>query len=154
MATVRDEADARKQLREEDRLAANKPRENAADVAKPEGGGSAGLVADAGVIALDYDQVEKAKADIDARYQALSEHLAAAAELSVPLADGHGPVAHWMRGSFRLRGGADAGGVQVTLRSYLAELASLREALGNVATTHRLNDEDAAEALRAGERDA
>ncbi|WP_290057781.1 hypothetical protein [Amycolatopsis solani] len=154
MATVRDEADARHQLRSEDRLTANRPREKAADVAKPEGGGSAALVASADVIALDYDEVERAKAAIDARYQALSEHLGAAAELGTPLADGHGPVAHWMRRSFRLRGGDDPGGVQATLRSYLTELASLRQALDDVATTHRRNDDEAATVLRAGDTDA
>ncbi|RSD21363.1 hypothetical protein [Amycolatopsis eburnea] len=154
MATVRDEADARKQLRKEDRLTANEPRETAADVAKPDGGGSAALVADAGLIALDYDQVEQAKAALDERSRALSAHLAAAAELSTPLTDGHGPVAHWMRRSFGLRGGTDPGGVQATLRSYLDELASLRQALDTVATTHHRNDDEAAEVLRAGERDA
>ncbi|WP_370962351.1 hypothetical protein [Amycolatopsis sp. cg9] len=154
MATVRDEADARKQLRKEEQLAANKPRETAADVAKPAGGGSAALVAEADVIALDYDEVERAKAAIDARYQALSGHLTAAAELGAPLADGHGPVAHWMGRSFGLRGGADPGGVQATLRSYLTELASLRQALDTVATTHRRNDDEAAAVLQVGEADA
>jgi hypothetical protein len=56
-----------------------------------------------------------------------------------------------MRRSFGLRGGADAGGVQAALTSYLAELASLRQALETVATTHARNDDEAAAALRAGE---
>ena len=59
-----------------------------------------------------------------------------------------------MRRSFGLRGGADAGGVQAALESYLAELASLRQALETVAATHKRNDEEAAASLRAGERRA
>ncbi|MET8849531.1 hypothetical protein [Amycolatopsis sp. NPDC004625] len=152
MATVRDEADARQQLKaQRGREVPDEPREGASDVAKPQGAGSAGLVADTDVLALDYAEVEAAKKALDERYQELSGHLANARELGAPLADGKGPVSHWMRRSFGLRGGADAGGVQAALTSYLAELASLRQALETVATTHAQNDGEAAAALRAGE---
>ncbi|EOD66673.1 hypothetical protein [Amycolatopsis vancoresmycina] len=152
MATVRDEADARQQLKAERRREVpDEPREGASDVAKPQGAGSAALVAETDVLALDYAEVEAAKKALDERYQELSGHLANARELGAPLADGKGPVSHWMRRSFGLRGGADAGGVQAALTSYLAELASLRQALETVAATHARNDDEAAAALRAGE---
>ena len=68
--------------------------------------------------------------------------------------DGKGPVAHWMRRSFAVRGGAGTGGVQAALRSYLAELATLRQTLDTVVTMHQGNDEEAAAALPAGDVDA
>lgn len=156
MATVRDEADARRQLRaEHEREKRPEPREKASSVAEPTGAGAAALVADGSdVIALDYAEIEAAKKALDARHQELSRHLESARELGTPLADGNGPVSHWMRRSFGLRGGAEAGGVQKALESYLAELASLRQTLDTVAATHRGNDEEAAAVLRAGERGA
>jgi hypothetical protein len=155
MATVRDEADARRQLKAERRQEGpDEPREGASDVAKPQGSGSAALIAGTDVLALDYAEVEAAKKALDERYRELSAHLANARELGTPLADGKGPVSHWMRRSFGLRGGADAGGVQAALESYLTELASLRQALETVAATHLRNDEEAAASLRAGERRA
>jgi hypothetical protein len=151
MATVRDEADARRQLRAEHRREDHEehgPRETASDVAKPAGGGSAVLVADGGdVLALDYAEIAAAQKALDERYQEVARHLESAQDLGSPLADGQGPVSHRMRRSFGLRGGAEAGGVQSALRSYLAELASLRQALDTVAATHRRNDEEAAAAL-------
>jgi len=151
MATVRGEADARRQLRAEHRLEkqeGHEPREKASNVAKPQGGGSAALVADGGdVLALDYAEIAAAQKALDDRYQEVAGYLDSARDLGTPLADGKGPVSHWMRASFGLRGGAEAGGVQTALQSYLTELASLRQALDTVAATHRRNDEDAAEAL-------
>lgn len=155
MATVRDEADARRQLRAEHRPDGNGSRESASGVARPDGAGAAALVADGSdVLELDYAEIDAAKNALDARHQELSGYLASARELGAPLADGKGPVSHWMRRSFGLRGGAEAGGVQAALESYLTELASLRQALDTVAASHRSNDEEAAAALRAGERDA
>jgi hypothetical protein len=153
MATVRDEADARRQLRAEHQRENHEdpgPREKASQVAKPEGSGSAALVADGGdVIALDYAEIADAQKALDEHYQEIARHLGNAQELGAPLTDGKGPVSHWMRRSFGLRGGAEAGGVQPALRSYLDELASLRQALDTVAATHRRNDEEAAAALAA-----
>ncbi|SFW84463.1 hypothetical protein [Amycolatopsis australiensis] len=158
MATVRDEADARRQLHAEQRrekAERREPRERASGVAKPQGAGAAALIADGSdVLALDYAEIDDAKKALDAHYEELAGHLRTARDLNVPLADGKGPVSHWMRRSFGLRGGAEAGGVQAALESYLAELASLRQALDVVAATHRRNDEEAAEALRVGEPDA
>ncbi|MEU8634032.1 hypothetical protein AB0C38_17795 [Amycolatopsis sp. NPDC048633] len=155
MATVRDEADARRQLRAEHQHEKDRPREGASGVEKPQGTGAAALVADdTDVLELDYAEIDAAKNALDARHQELSGYLESARELGTPLADGKGPVSHWMRRSFGLRGGAEAGGVQAALESYLAELASLRQALDVVASSHRSNDEEAAAALRVGERDA
>jgi hypothetical protein len=160
MATVRDEADARRQLRAEhqrDEQDRHAPREQASGVAKPQDGGSAALVADGtDGIALDYAEIAAAQKAIDDRYRELSGYLDSAQDLGTPLADGKGPVSHWMRRSFGLRGGAEAGGVQTALQSYLAELASLRQSLDTVAATHRRNDEDAAATLAAsaGAQDA
>ncbi|GLY40588.1 hypothetical protein Amsp01_066110 [Amycolatopsis sp. NBRC 101858] len=155
MATVRDEADARRQLRAEQQRVTDGPRERASGVAEPQGSGAAALVADGtDVLELDYAEIDAAKNALDARHQELSCYLESARELGTPLADGKGPVSHWMRRSFGLRGGAEAGGVQAALESYLGELASLRQALETVAAAHRSNDEEAAAALRAGERDA
>lgn len=158
MATVRDEADARRQLRSEhqrEKQEQHGPAEDASDVAKPKGGGAAALVADGSdVIALDFAEIDAAKKALDQRQQELGGYLEKARELGAPLADGKGPVSHWMRRSFGVRGGAEAGGVQSALESYLAELASLRQALDTVAATHSRNDEEAAAALRAGEPDA
>lgn len=154
MATVRDEADARRQLRAEhqrEKQEGHEPREKASGVAKPQGGGSATLVADGGdVLALDYAEIAAARKALDDRYQELAGYLDSARDLGTPLADGKGPVSHWMRASFGLRGGAEAGGVQTALQSYLTELASLRQALDTVAATHRRNDEEAAETLKTG----
>jgi hypothetical protein len=153
MATVRDEADARRQLRAEHRQEKqdqHEPRETASTVAKPQGGGSAALVADGGdVLALDYAEIAAARKALDDRYQEVARYLGNAQDLGTPLADGKGPVSHWMRASFGLRGGAEAGGVQTALRSYLTELASLRQALDTVAASHRRNDEEAAATLAA-----
>ncbi|MCR6483749.1 hypothetical protein M8542_13065 [Amycolatopsis sp. OK19-0408] len=158
MATVRDEADARRQLRVEHRREQQEqhgPKENTSEVGRPGGTGAAALVADGSdVIALDYAEIDAAKKALDERQQELAGYLESAGDLGTPLADGKGPVSHWMRRSFGLRGGAEAGGVQSALRSYLAELASLRQALDTVAASHRSNDEEAAAALRAGEPDA
>lgn len=158
MATVRDEADARRQLRTEhqrEKQDEHESRGRASGVARPRGEGAAALVADGSdVIALDYAEIAAAKAALDQRHQELSGYLESARELGTPLADGKGPVSHWMRRSFGLRGGVEAGGVQTALASYLAELAALRETLELVATTHDRNDEEAAAALRAGEPDA
>jgi hypothetical protein len=155
MATVRDEADARRQLRAEQQREEDGPRERASGVAKPQGTGAAALVADGtDVLELDYAEIDAAKNALDARHRELSGYLESARELGTPLADGKGPVSQWMRRSFGLRGGAEAGGVQAALESYLGELASLRQALDTVAAAHRSNDEEAAAALRAGGRDA
>jgi hypothetical protein len=158
MATVRDESDARRQLRAEHQRENHEqhgPREKASGVEKPGGEGAATLVADGGdVLALDYAEIAAAQKALDDRYQEVARYLDSAQDLGVPLADGKGPVSHWMRASFGLRGGAEAGGVQTALRSYLTELTSLREALDTVAATHHRNDEEAAAALAAGARDA
>ena len=138
MATVRDEADARRQLQAE--------REHHRPViAEPAG---------APGIELRYDGVEDAKSAINAHYDELARHLETASVLDTELANGKGPVAHWMRRSFAVRGGAGAGGVQAALRSYLAELATLRQTLDTVVTMHQGNDEEAAAALPAGDLDA
>lgn len=139
MATVRDEADARRQLRAEQQREKNEP-------------GGAGP-ASAG-IELRYGGIGDAKTAIDAHYDELSRHLETARGLDTELADGKGPVAHWMRRSFAVRGGAGAGGVQAALQSYLAELATLRQTLDTVVTMHQGNDEEAAAALPAGDADA
>ena len=140
MATVRDEADARRQLRAEQQREKNEPV-------------SAGPV-DAGGIELRYGGVDDAKTAIDAHYDELSRHLETARGLDTELADGKGPVAHWMRRSFAVRGGSETGGVQAALQSYLAELATLRQTLDTVVAMHQSNDEEAAAALPAGDADA
>lgn len=140
MATVRDEADARRQLRAEQRHETNE-----LVVAEP--------VTTAG-IELRYDGVEDVKRAIDERYDELSRHLETARALDTGLADGKGPVAHWMRRSFAARGGAEAGGVQAALQSYLVELATLRQTLDTVVAMHQGNDEAAAAALPTGGADA
>lgn len=140
MTTVRDEADARRQLR-----AARQHETNELVVAAPVTTAS---------IELHYDGVEDVKRAIDERYDELSRHLETARVLDTDLADGKGPVAHWMRRSFAVRGGAEPGGVQAALRSYLAELATLRQTLDTVVTMHQGNDEEAAAALPVGDADA
>ena len=140
MATVRDEADARRQLRAEEQRENNEP-----VIAGP---------VDAGGIELRYGGIGDAKTAIDAHYDELSRHLETARALDTGLADGKGPVAHWMRRSFAVRGGAEAGGVQAALQSYLAELAVLRQTLDTVVTMHQGNDEEAAAALPTGDADA
>ncbi len=143
MATVRNEADARRQLRAE--------RQRETDelvIAGPVTSASTGR------IELHYDGVEDVKRAIDERYDELSRHLETARVLDTDLADGKGPVAHWMRRSFAVRGGAEAGGVQAALRSYLAELATLRQTLDTVVTMHQGNDVEAAAALPTGDVDA
>ncbi|KDN22061.1 hypothetical protein [Amycolatopsis rifamycinica] len=145
MATVRDEADARRQLR-----AARQHETDELVIAGPVTGSSAS----GGGIELHYDGVEDVKRAIDERYDELSRHLETARSLDTGLADGKGPVAHWMRRSFAVRGGAEAGGVQAALRSYLAELATLRQTLDTVVTMHQGHDEEAAAALPAGDADA
>lgn len=139
MATVRDEADARRQLqaerrREKDELV----------VAGPVTGG----------IELHYGGVDDAKSAIDAHHDELSRHLETARGLDTELANGKGPVAHWMRRSFAVRGGAEAGGVQAALQSYLNELATLRQTLDTVVAMHQGNDEEAAATLPPGAVDA
>ncbi|SEF20894.1 hypothetical protein SAMN05421837_101602 [Amycolatopsis pretoriensis] len=135
MATVRDEADARRQLRAERR------RENDELVV-------AGPVTSG--IELQYGGVDDAKSAIDARVEELTQHLETAKSLDVELANGKGPVAHWMRRSFAVRGG----GLQTALQSYLNELATLRQTLDTVVAMHQSNDEEAATALPAGDVDA
>ncbi|MFJ7214827.1 hypothetical protein [Amycolatopsis sp. NPDC098790] len=139
MATVRDEADARRQLRAEEQRETNEP-----VIVGPVTSG----------IELHYDGVVDAKSAIDAHYDELSRHLETARGLDTELADGKGPVAHWMRRSFAVRGGAETGGVQAALQSYLAELATLRQTLDTVVTMHQGNDQEAAAALPAGDADA
>ncbi|GHF94521.1 MULTISPECIES: hypothetical protein [Amycolatopsis] len=141
MATVRDKADARRQLRAEQRQ--HETDELVVEGPVPSGG-----------IELHYDGVEGIKKAIDERYDELSRHLETARALDTGLADGKGPVAHWMRRSFAVRGGAEAGGVQAALQSYLAELATLRQTLDTVVTLHQGNDEEAAAALPTGDADA
>ncbi|WP_410673925.1 hypothetical protein [Amycolatopsis sp. cmx-4-68] len=151
MATVRDEADARRQLRAEHQREIQERQEPALQAA------AVALPADepvAGVLELDYTEIDAAKKALDEHHRRLSAYLESARGLGAPLADGKGPVSHWMRRSFRQRGGAEAGGVQVALESYLGELASLRQSLDVVAAAHRSNDEEAAAALRAGVPDA
>ncbi|WP_410585876.1 hypothetical protein [Amycolatopsis sp. lyj-23] len=143
MATVRNEADARRQLRAE-----RQHETGELVIAEP-----VTTSAPAG-IELHYDGVDDVKRAIDERYDELSRHLETARALDTDLADGKGPVAHWMRRSFAVRGGAEAGGVQAALQSYLAELATLRQTLDTVVTMHQGNDEAAAEALPTGEADA
>ncbi|MGW4059262.1 hypothetical protein ACWEGE_13325 [Amycolatopsis sp. NPDC004747] len=141
MTTVRNEADARRQLR-------------AAREHEPDELLVVGPVTGTGGIELHYDGVDDVKRAIDERYDELSRHLETARALDTGLADGKGPVAHWMRRSFAVRGGAEAGGVQAALRSYLAELATLRQTLDTVVTMHQGNDEQAAAALPTGDADA
>ncbi|WP_410566895.1 hypothetical protein [Amycolatopsis sp. cmx-4-61] len=143
MATVRNEADARRQLRAEqrhetDELVIAEPVATASPVG----------------IELHYDGVDDVKRAIDERYDELSRHLETARALDTDLANGKGPVAHWMRRSFAVRGGAGAGGVQAALQSYLAELATLRQTLDTVVTMHQGNDEEAAAVLPTGDADA
>ena len=139
MATVRDEADARRQLRAEQQR-----EQDELVIAGPVTSG----------FELHYGGVADAKTAIDAHYDELSRHLETARGLDTELADGKGPVAHWMRRSFAVRGGAEPGGVQAALQSYLAELATLRQTLDTVVTMHQGNDEEAAAALPAGDVDA
>ncbi|MEV0679567.1 hypothetical protein AB0I60_23875 [Actinosynnema sp. NPDC050436] len=99
-------------------------------------------------VALDFDELDSALTRLDELHNTLHEHLRRSDGLSDDLGDGKGPVALHMRRAFGLRGGGQDGGVQSSLQSYLDELGALRAALRQVGSTHRAEDEAAAEAMR------
>ncbi|WP_181771335.1 hypothetical protein [Amycolatopsis pittospori] len=151
MVKVHGKAEAeriRDELREQRRPSG--PVGKAEEVEKPSGEGAAAIVADgADRIELDYTEIAEALKALDERQRVLEAHLADARELGAPLADGKGPVSVPMRRSFARRGGAEEGGVQVALESYLAELAAFRAAIGLVAEQHGRTDEAAASTVDA-----
>jgi len=122
----------------------------AGEVAKPSGEGAAAIVADGSDrIELDYAEIADAQKKLEEHQRNLERQLADARDLGTSLADGKGPVSVPMSRSFARRGGAEEGGVQFALRSYLTELAALRTAIGLVAEQHRRTDEAAATAVEA-----
>ncbi|MEV7548569.1 hypothetical protein AB0N89_02975 [Amycolatopsis sp. NPDC089917] len=151
MVKVHGKAEAgriRDELREQRRPTG--PVAEAREIAKPSGEGAAAIVADGSDrIELDYDAIADARKKLEEHQLNLERHLADAQGLGMSLADGKGPVSVPMSRSFSRRGGAEEGGVQFALRSYLAELAALRTAIGLVADQHRSTDEAAASAVEA-----
>ncbi|WP_414938628.1 hypothetical protein [Amycolatopsis sp. cmx-11-51] len=151
MVKVHGKAEAeriREELREQRRPSG--PVGKAGEVEKPTGEGAAAIVADGtDRIELDHAEIADALKALDERQRVLEAHLADARELGTPLADGKGPVSVPMRRSFARRGGAEEGGVQVALESYLAELAAFRAAIGLVAERHVRTDEANASAVDA-----
>lgn len=147
---LRDKADAKRFLREHGEQPRT-PRHvaSAKDVEAPTGAGAAELVGeDGGRIELDPAEIAAADAELARRHDELSELLAQAKELEAPLRDGSGPVAAHLRRAFGLRGSAERG-VQAILRDYLDELAALRAAIRNAASSHQRADEQARDSLHA-----
>ncbi len=151
MVKVHNKAEAeriREELREQRRPSG--PVGKADQVEEPKGEGAAEIVADgSNRIELNHAEIADALKALDQRQQVLEEHLVEARKLGTPLADGKGPVSVPMRRSFARRGGAEEGGVQVALESYLAELAAFRAAIGLVAEQHVRTDEANASAVDA-----
>ncbi len=149
MVKVHGKAEAeriREELREQRRPSG--PVGKTDEAGKPAGEGAAAIVADgADRVELDYAEIAKAVKDLDDRQRVLEEQLAEARALGTPPADGKGPVSVPMRRSFARRGGAEEGGVQVALQSYLAELAAFRTAIGLVAEQYGRTDEANASAV-------
>ncbi len=118
-------------------------------VSAPSGAGAAGVVAEGGdLIELDLGSFSSAVADLERLHAELTELLARTdREVEQPLGDGKGPVARNMRQAFGLRAGDLGGGVRAALRSYLEELTEVREALHQVSSTHRAQDEQVARAM-------
>ncbi|MEU4442999.1 hypothetical protein AB0K14_27420 [Actinosynnema sp. NPDC050801] len=112
-------------------------------VPEPTGAGAADVVAEGGdFIELDLASFTTAVSDLERLHGVLTELLARAdREMEQPLGDGKGPVALNMRRAFGLRGGDVGGGVRTALRSYLRELARLRDSLEQVGRTHQAQDE-------------
>ncbi|MEV6906108.1 hypothetical protein [Amycolatopsis sp. NPDC051071] len=151
MVKVHGKAEAER-LREELREQRRPPGrvDKAAEGEKPSGEGAAAIVADGGDrIELDYRAIAETRRLLGEHYVELRNCLTEARELGLPLADGKGPVSVPMRRSFARRGGAEEGGVQLALESYLAELDALRTAIGMVAERHARTDEAAASAVDA-----
>lgn len=96
--------------------------------------GAAGQNMD-GIVA-DYDLLTQYKADLLKHRDALAAHLATAAELSGPLADGTSPVTGPMRKAFHQRADAQEG-VQRILQDYLDELDAVTAAIQNTLDTYR-----------------
>ncbi|MCE6994810.1 hypothetical protein LZG04_08330 [Saccharothrix sp. S26] len=139
-----------KQMREELREEQRGSRDVALpEVSAPTGAGAAGVMAEGGDrIELDLGSFGTAVADLERLHGVLTDLLARAErELEQPLGDGKGPVARNMREAFGLRGGDVGGGVRAALRSYLAELTEVREALRQVSATQQAQDEQVAQAL-------
>ncbi|WP_146174663.1 hypothetical protein [Umezawaea tangerina] len=118
-------------------------------IAPPTGAGTADVIADGGDrIELDLAAFTTAVADLDRLHGVVTDLLGRAArESEQPLGDGKGPVSLNMRHAFGVRSGDVGGGVRSALRSYLAELGALREALQQVSTTHQAEDEHTARAM-------
>ncbi|MEU5694629.1 hypothetical protein [Actinosynnema sp. NPDC020468] len=149
MQRVRGIEDARR-LRDELRALPKPATPVRTHVAAPTGVGAAPIVAEAGDrIAMDYDELARTEGDLDKARDVLSELLDRAAELEGPLGDGKGPVSRQMRQAFGLRADDVGGGVRAALKSYLAELESLRAAMHEVGRTHRQQDAEAARAMGA-----
>ncbi|TNC20196.1 hypothetical protein FG385_31245 [Amycolatopsis alkalitolerans] len=126
--------------------------QRAESVDAPSGAGSARLVGDGGRIELDPAEIAAADAQLGKRYDELSELLTQAKELGAPLRDGGGPVAAHLRKAFGVRG-SDQTGVQATLREYLDELASLRDAIRRAGAGHEQQEEQARDAMAAIHKD-
>lgn len=152
---LQDKADARRLLHDMGKQPQTPRHVSTADeVDAPTGAGSAELVADDGDrIELDPAEIAAADAELARRHDELSELLAQAKELEAPLRDGSGPVATHLRRAFGLRGSADTG-VQATLRDYLDELASLREAIRRAGSSHQQADDEVRDNLNALRRHA
>lgn len=148
---LQDKADARRLLREARKEASHShagPVQEAGDVRKPTGAGSAALVGDGGRIELDPAEIAAADAELGRRHDELSGLLTQAKELEAPLKDGSGPVSAHLRKAFGLRGSADSG-VQAVLREYLDELDSLRQAIRQAAAGHAAHEADVQDTLAA-----
>ncbi|WP_027944872.1 hypothetical protein [Amycolatopsis taiwanensis] len=152
---LQDKADARRFLHEMGKQPQTPRHVATADEVKaPTGAGSAELIAEGDDrIELDPAEIAAADAELARRHDELSELLAQAKELEAPLRDGSGPVATHLRRAFGLRGSADTG-VQATLRDYLDELATLREAIRRAGAGHQAADDEARDSLRGFHRDA
>ncbi|CCH33604.1 hypothetical protein BN6_63600 [Saccharothrix espanaensis DSM 44229] len=148
MERVRGIEDARRLRDELDRERRGRPAPPPR-VAAPTTAGATPIVAqDGDRIALDFDELDAALTTLDELHDTLGEHLRRADVLADHFGDGKGPVALHMRRAFGLRGSGQDGGVQSSLRSYLDELGALRAALRQVGSTHRAEDEAAAEGMR------
>lgn len=143
---VEDAKRMRDELREEQRGSAASA---TPVVSGPTGAGSAGVVAEGGDrIELDPASFTTAVGELDRLHALLKDLLDRTdREMDQPLGDGKGPVALNMRRAFGLRGGDVGGGVRAALRSYVAELTALREALHQVSATHQAEDEQVARTM-------
>jgi hypothetical protein len=93
-------------------------------------------------IAADIDQLITLSNTLQGLRDQLSGHLATAAQLTEPLADGSSPVTGPMRKAFLQRADVDEG-VQGTLTQYIEELDAVRQAISDTLLTYTGVDTEA-----------